>query len=58
MDLGGKLWSIGDWCLVPAEQHDFGCRNALIGGGPTLKRVGSNPLESLSLFRKPSRARV
>jgi hypothetical protein len=42
-DPGGKLWSKRDWCLVPVYQHDFGCCDALIGGGPPLKRLGSNP---------------
>jgi hypothetical protein len=32
-DPGGKLWSKTHWCLVPVFQHDFGCRDALIGGG-------------------------
>jgi hypothetical protein len=39
-----------DGCLVPAEQHDFGCRDAWIGGEPALPRVSSTPLESLSFF--------
>jgi hypothetical protein len=46
-DPGGKLWSITVWCLVPVFQHDFGCRDALIGGESALKKVGSTPLESL-----------
>jgi hypothetical protein len=28
---------------VPAEQHDFGCRDALIGGVPALKRIPARP---------------
>jgi hypothetical protein len=35
---GGKLWSKRDWCVVPACQHDFGCCDGLIGGGPALKK--------------------
>jgi hypothetical protein len=32
---------------VPVFQRDFGCRDALIGGGFALKKVGPTPLESL-----------
>jgi len=46
-DPGGKLWSTTVWCFVPVFQRDFGCRDALIGGEPALKKVGSTPLESL-----------
>jgi len=46
-DPGGKLWSTTVWCFVPVFQRDFGCRDALIGGDPALKKVGSTPLESL-----------
>jgi hypothetical protein len=28
---------------VPACQHDFGCRDALIGGGRTLKKARPDP---------------
>jgi hypothetical protein len=32
---------------VPVFQRDFGCRDALIGGKPALKKVGPTPLEGL-----------
>ena len=43
VDPGGKLWSTTVWCLVPVFQHDFGCCDALIGGGPALKKVRPDP---------------
>jgi transposase len=43
VDPGGKLWSITGWCLVPVFQRDFGCCDALIGGGPALKKVRPDP---------------
>jgi hypothetical protein len=50
-DPGGKLWSKPVWCLVPVFQHDFGCRDALIGGDPALKKAGSDPAgESVIYF--------
>jgi len=35
---------------VPVFQHDFGYRDALIGGEAVLKKAGSTPLESLSFL--------
>jgi hypothetical protein len=40
---------------VPVFQHDFGCRDALIGGEPALKKAGLDPAgESVIFFRQPS----
>src|SRR5580693_983257 len=51
VDPGGKLWSITGWCLVPVFQRDFGCCDALIGGGPALKKVRPDPVgESVISF--------
>jgi hypothetical protein len=34
--------------VVPADQHDFGCRDVLIGGGARLEKgQAPTPLESL-----------
>ena len=29
---------------VPADQHDFGCRDGLIGGGSALKKARPDPV--------------
>jgi hypothetical protein len=58
IDPGGKLWSRFGWCLVPVFQHDFGCRDVLIGGEPALKKARRDPVGESVAFRKPSRALV
>jgi hypothetical protein len=44
--------------IVPVNQHDFGCRDGLIGGGPALKKARLDPAGESVVFRKPSRAWV
>jgi hypothetical protein len=44
--------------IVPVNQHDFGCRDVLIGGGPALKKARLDPVGECVVFRKPSRAWV
>ena len=43
MDPGGKLWSIPIGASVPAYQHDFGCRDALIGGALAPEKGPARP---------------
>jgi len=44
--------------IVPVYQHDFGCRDVLIGGGPVLEKGRPDPVGESVFFRKPSRAWV
>jgi hypothetical protein len=45
--------------FVPVVEHDFGCRDVLIGGGPALKKARPDPVgESGVFWGTPSRAEV
>jgi hypothetical protein len=43
---------------VPVYQHDFGCCDALIDGGPALQKARLDLAGESEIFRKPSRTWV